>query len=129
MQENEYAGKSPAWWVYMLRCADGSLYTGSTDDVERRAACHNQGKGAKYTRGRRPVTVVYREACPHRSAALKREAAIKKLARKEKERLIESGPPGEPPQWAPAVIYPGIKTVSGAFTRIADEKGNVDICP
>lgn len=76
------------YWVYILRCADGTLYTGSTDDVDRRAAAHNRGKGAKYTRGRGPVEVVYREECPDKSAALRREAAIKRLRRSEKLRLI-----------------------------------------
>lgn len=70
-----------SWWVYMLRCADGTLYTGSTDNVERRAAAHNSGKGAKYTRGRGPVAVVYRECCEDKSAALRREAQIKRLSR------------------------------------------------
>ena len=77
-----------AYWVYILRCADGTLYTGYTDDVERRCAVHNSGRGAKYTRGRRPVTVVYRERCDDRSGALRREAAIKSLTRSQKEQLI-----------------------------------------
>lgn len=81
------------YWVYILRCADGTLYTGTTDDVERRAAVHNSGKGAKYTRGRTPVTVVYREACPDKSAALRREWAVKRMSRAEKLRLIEGGDP------------------------------------
>ncbi|MEG1240714.1 MAG: GIY-YIG nuclease family protein [Oscillospiraceae bacterium] len=76
------------YWVYILRCKDNTLYTGSTDDVDRRAAAHNSGKGAKYTRGRTPVTVVYREECPDKSAALKREAALKKLTRTQKEELL-----------------------------------------
>ena len=77
------------WCVYILRCADGTLYTGSTDDVERRVAVHNSGKGAKYTRGRRPVEVVYREECESYSAAMKREYAIKQLSRQEKMQLIK----------------------------------------
>lgn len=77
------------WFVYILRCADGTLYTGMTDDVSRRVQVHNSGKGAKYTRGRRPVEVVYTEACEGYSAALKREAAIKRLTRQEKLCLIE----------------------------------------
>ena len=76
------------WYVYILRCADGTLYTGSTDDVERRVAVHNSGKGAKYTRGRTPVEVVYTEECESYSAALKREYAIKQLSRQEKWNLI-----------------------------------------
>lgn len=77
-----------AWFVYMLRCRDGSLYTGCTDDVERRLATHQSGKGAKYTRSRLPVELVYREEAADRSAALRREAAIKKLKRKEKLELL-----------------------------------------
>ena len=76
------------WYIYILRCADGTLYTGSTDDVERRVAVHNSGKGAKYTRGRTPVEVVYTEECESYSAALKREYAIKQLSRQEKWNLI-----------------------------------------
>ncbi len=77
------------YWVYMLRCGDGTLYTGSTDDVERRLETHRQGKGAKYTRGRGPLELVYREECLDRSAALRREAAIKRLSREEKLSLIQ----------------------------------------
>ena len=76
------------WYVYILRCGDGTFYTGSTDDVERRLAVHRSGKGAKYTRGRGPLELVYQEALPDRSSALRREAAIKKLTRAQKERLI-----------------------------------------
>lgn len=78
-----------SWWVYMLRCRDDSLYTGCATDVDRRCAEHNSGKGAKYTRSRRPVEVVYREKVEDRSAALRREAAIKRLERREKLALIE----------------------------------------
>ena len=77
------------YWIYILRCADGTLYTGSTDDVQRRLGTHNAGKGAKYTRGRVPVAVVYQEELENRSQALKREAAVKKLKRCEKIALIE----------------------------------------
>lgn len=76
------------WWVYILRCADGTLYTGSTNDLDRRLAAHNAGRGAKYTRARRPVALVYREEAADRRAALQREAALKKLARAAKLRLI-----------------------------------------
>jgi len=79
-----------AWFVYMLRCSDGSLYTGYTDDVQRRLSVHNSGKGAKYTRSRLPVEVVYREEVPDKSAAMRREAAIKKLTRKQKMLLMET---------------------------------------
>ena len=78
-------------YVYLLRCSDGSLYTGYTDDVERRLAVHQSGKGAKYTRSRLPVELVYSEELPDKSAALRREAAIKKLTREKKLALIESG--------------------------------------
>lgn len=77
------------WFVYILRCADDTLYTGSTDDIARRFAAHNSGKGAKYTRGRCPLELVYSEELPTHSHALKREAAIKRLTRKEKLILIE----------------------------------------
>lgn len=77
------------WTVYILRCADGTLYTGMTDDMEKRLKAHNSGKGAKYTRGRTPVEMVYHESCADKSAALKREIAIKKLTRKEKLKLME----------------------------------------
>ena len=78
-----------AWYVYILLCSDGTFYTGSTDDVARRVAVHNSGKGAKYTRGRRPVEVVYFEECESYSAALKREYAIKQLTRQQKMELIK----------------------------------------
>ena len=75
------------WFVYLLRCGDGSLYCGITDDVLRRLEAHAAGKGAKYTRGRGPLELVYTEACESHSDALKREAAIKKLKLQEKLRL------------------------------------------
>ena len=77
------------WYVYILRCGDGTVYTGITDDIPRRLAAHRAGKGAKYTRGRGPLELVYQERVPDKSAALRREAAIKRLRRGEKERLIE----------------------------------------
>ena len=76
------------WYVYILMCSDGSLYTGCTNDVSKRHAVHSSGKGAKYTRTRLPVTVVYSEEAESRSAASKREAAIKKLSRVGKMQLI-----------------------------------------
>ena len=78
------------WYVYILRCGDGTLYCGSTDDVPRRLEAHRAGKGAKYTRGRGPLELVYSEECEGCSAALKREYAIKKLKRPEKMNLIKS---------------------------------------
>ena len=76
------------WYVYMLRCGDGTLYTGVTDDVERRLAAHRAGKGAKYTRGRGPLELVYQEQVPDKSAALRQEYQIKRLPKQEKEGLI-----------------------------------------
>ena len=77
-------------WVYVVRCADGTLYTGYTTDLERRVAEHDAGEGAKYTRGRTPVELVHAEAHPSRSAAQAREHEIKALSRPEKERLVAS---------------------------------------
>ena len=77
------------WYVYILRCGDGSLYCGITPNVEKRLAQHRCGKGAKYTRGRGPLELVYSEVCPTHSDALKREAAIKGLTRPEKLKLIQ----------------------------------------
>ena len=78
------------WKLYILRCGDGSLYTGITTDVEKRLETHRSGKGAKYTRGRGPLELVYTEECESYSAALKREYAIKQLPRSEKLKLIEA---------------------------------------
>ena len=77
-----------SWYVYMLRCNDDSLYTGYTNDIKRRECVHNEGKGAKYTRSRLPVHVVYHEECEDKSQALKREAALKQLTKAQKEALI-----------------------------------------
>ena len=78
------------WHLYILRCKDGSLYTGITTDVEKRLEAHKSGKGAKYTRGRRPLELVYREECGSHSDALKRELAVKALTREQKQTLIKS---------------------------------------
>ncbi|MBR4308585.1 MAG: GIY-YIG nuclease family protein [Oscillospiraceae bacterium] len=78
------------WCVYILRCKDDTLYTGSTDDFPKRLEAHRQGKGANYTRGRSPLEPVYLEQCPHKSSALKREYAIKQLSRQEKLALIQT---------------------------------------
>ena len=77
------------WYVYMLRCGDGTLYTGITDDVQKRLAAHRAGKGAKYTRGRGPLEPVYTEACADKSAALRRELQIKALTRNQKLALCQ----------------------------------------
>ena len=76
------------WKLYILRCGDGSLYTGITTDVEKRLEAHRSGKGAKYTRGRGPLELVYSEECGDHSVSLKRELEIKALTREEKLKLI-----------------------------------------
>jgi len=84
-------------YVYVLECADGSLYTGYTTDPDRRVEEHNAGEGAKYTRGRTPVELVHVESYVSRSAALSREHEIKSLSRAEKEALIAADtPPTDP---------------------------------
>lgn len=80
-----------SWYLYILRCKDNTLYTGITTDVEKRLEAHRSGKGAKYTRGRTPLELVYREICESHSDALKRELEIKSLTRREKEKLIARG--------------------------------------
>ena len=77
-------------FTYILRCADGTLYCGWTNDLEKRVKAHNEGKGAKYTKTRRPVELVYYESFETKQEAMSREYAIKKLTRKEKEKLITS---------------------------------------
>lgn len=79
-----------AAFVYMLRCKDGSLYTGWTNDLEHRLAMHNSGRGAKYTRGRGPLELVYSEELPDKEAALRCECAIKKLRREQKLALLQT---------------------------------------
>ena len=79
-----------SWVCYMLRCADGTLYTGITNDLEKRLDAHNEGLAAKYTRARGPVMPVLVEECGNRSSALKREMAIKGMTRAEKLALIRS---------------------------------------
>ena len=76
------------WFLYLVRCADGSLYTGITNDVPRRCKQHNAGTASRYTRSRLPVELIYQESQPSRSMALKRELAIKAMSREEKESLI-----------------------------------------
>lgn len=75
------------WFCYLLVCADGTLYCGITNDLEKRLDAHNAGEGAKYTRGRTPVKIVYREKCSDKSSALKRELQIKRLTREQKQAL------------------------------------------
>lgn len=80
------------YFVYILRCEDNTLYTGITTDISHRTAVHNSGKGAKYTRGRLPVEVVYHEECADKSSALRRELEIKNMTRKGKLYLTQNGP-------------------------------------
>lgn len=98
------------WAVYLVRCADGSLYTGIATDVARRVAEHNAGKGARFTRARRPVTLAHQEPAADRSAALRREAAIKRLARPLKDRLVR----GEP---LPMPDFAGFPAAAFTFLR------------
>lgn len=76
------------WFVYILECSDGTLYTGITDNVERRLALHNSGKGARYTKGRCPVVLRYSEKLSGKGEALRREWIIKKMPRISKEKLL-----------------------------------------
>lgn len=76
------------WICYLLQCADNTLYCGITNDLDKRLAAHNAGEGAKYTRGRTPLRLVYAEPCADKSAALKRERQIKRLPRSEKLALL-----------------------------------------
>ncbi len=85
MDENRLTER--IWYLYMLRCGDGSLYTGITTDVPRRLRAHRQGVGAKYTRGRAPLELVYQERCGTHSQALRRELEVKSLHRSEKQAL------------------------------------------
>lgn len=77
------------WVVYILKCGDGSLYTGITNELDQRIKAHEEGTGAKYTRGRGPFKLVYREDCENRSAATKREMAIKRLSKDEKMAILQ----------------------------------------
>lgn len=78
-------------YAYIVECADGTLYSGWTNDLEKRIAAHNAGQGAKYTRSRRPVTLRYYEEFEDKSEALRRECALKKMSRAKKQALIEQG--------------------------------------
>ncbi len=85
------------WTVYILRCGDGTLYTGITPDLEARVEAHREGRGARYTRGRGPLEVVYREEVPGRSQALKRERVLKRLSRAAKLALLGGTLPANDP--------------------------------
>jgi putative endonuclease len=82
---------SAVWYVYIVRCADRTLYTGVARDLSARLAAHNAGRGAKYTRARLPVKLIYKETAENRSAAQRREHAIKRLSRAEKRALAKRG--------------------------------------
>lgn len=84
MEAQSRSSAVETWSVYIVRCADGTLYTGISNDVDRRVDLHNQGKGARYTRGRLPVTLVYLESVGTRAEATRREAAIKRMSRRAK---------------------------------------------
>jgi uncharacterized protein (TIGR02453 family) len=101
------------WHVYVARCSDGSLYTGITTDPVRREAAHNAGRGAAYTRARRPVRLVHVEDAAGRSAALRRELAIKRMRRHEKERLVKASSP----RGRPAAEFGGFGPEALAFLR------------
>ena len=85
-----------SWWVYMLRCGDGTLYTGIALDVAARLAQHRAGTGARYTRGRAPLALVYQEPAPDRAEASRREAALKRLSRTAKLALVGGQRTGMP---------------------------------
>ena len=94
MEAQEAAGKRKpdrGWFLYILRCQTGTFYTGVTKNLERRLKTHNDGKGSRYTRARRPVMLVHYEDCASRAQALVREHKVKALSRKEKEKLISNG--------------------------------------
>jgi putative endonuclease len=82
--------QSSTWLCYILLCADGTLYTGATNDLDKRLVAHNAGTAAKYTRARRPVELAFVEVCADKSAALRREMAIKALSRAEKLELVDN---------------------------------------
>jgi putative endonuclease len=84
---------STSWYTYIVRCADGTLYCGVAKDLDARIATHNAGKGARYTRSRRPVVLVYRKRCRDQSTALRQEITIKRLTRDEKLQLIRRARP------------------------------------
>ena len=84
--------KKSSWWVYVVRCKDGTLYCGATNDLEARIEAHNSGLGAKYTRGRGPVELVFRRRLGSKSAAMIEEARIKRLTRDEKLSLFSLAP-------------------------------------
>jgi putative endonuclease len=91
MKAQEEHAAAPVWSLYILECRDGSLYTGISNDIDRRFLAHQEGKASRYTRTRRPVVLVYREECGNRSQAMSRECAVKSLSRKKKDEMIKGG--------------------------------------
>ena len=88
VEKKPRTSKKDPWFLYILKCSDGTLYTGIAKDLQKRFHAHNDGKGAKYTRTRRPVTLLYQESCSSRTHALVRECAVKSLPRIKKEEFI-----------------------------------------
>jgi putative endonuclease len=93
MPSSAESGKPDTWFVYIVECRDGSLYTGITNDLDRRVQQHNEGLASRYTRSRRPVVLRYREICESRSQALIRECAVKLLTPVQKRELVARGAP------------------------------------
>jgi putative endonuclease len=83
------AQRGERWWVYVVRCGDGTLYCGATNDVPARVAAHDEGRGAKYTRGRRPVRLIFSRRFGGKAAAFREEARIKRLTRAEKLAMVQ----------------------------------------
>ncbi|HOI45579.1 MAG TPA: GIY-YIG nuclease family protein [Candidatus Aminicenantes bacterium] len=88
----------PLWSLYILRCSDGSFYTGVTTDIDRRFREHQEGRASRFTRPRRPVVLVYHEKCGSRSRALTRECAVKAMGRQAKQDLVAGGSPAGRPK-------------------------------
>ena len=85
---NKYARPRKRWFLYILQCNDGTLYTGITNDLPRRLAQHGDGNASRYTRSRRPLKLVYQEPCHNKSSALRKEYALKQLSKKDKQEYI-----------------------------------------
>ena len=104
-------------FVYIVRCADGTLYTGCAKDLDARVSAHNGARGAKYTRSRRPVTLVYKERCSSLGKALRREHEIKQLTREEKKMLVGSGAPRRRAGAQAALPPPVMRARTASTTR------------
>lgn len=95
-----------SWWVYLLECGDSTLYTGITNDVQRRLAMHQAGRGARYTRGRGPIRLLWQEPWPDRASASRRELEVKRLPRAAKLALVDPGAAEEAPEQVAEVVVP-----------------------